>query len=79
MNETNYSEFRDRDARKDIYLSPAVLHSGLHSAKSINAFAVALRDNIRRICDVTGHEQKKKKKHVTQRDRRIDIGRKFHT
>lgn len=72
--EANYSEFHDRDAREDIHLSPAALHAhlGLHLAKSINAFAVALCDNVRRIRDVAGQEQKKK--HVTQRDRGIDIG-----
>lgn len=72
--EANYSEFHDRDAHEDIHLGPVALHthSGLHSAKSINAFAVALCDNVRCIRDVAGHEQKKE--HVTQRDRGIDIG-----
>lgn len=76
--EANYSEFHDRDAREDIHLGPAAphAHSGLHLAKSINAFAVALCDNVRRIRDVAEQEQKKKKEkeHVTQRDRGIDIG-----
>lgn len=44
--EANYLKFSDRDVREDI-LGPT-----LYLAEPINAFAVALCDNIRRIRDV---------------------------
>lgn len=56
--EANYSKFSDRDVREDIHLDPTALYLGLHLAEPINAFAVALCDNIRRIHDVAERRRK---------------------